>query len=269
MNVADDLAEETKFQWLARLGFAARGLLYIVIAWLVVANGRTEDLTGAMEYLGHGVGRGLLMFLVAGMTGYGLWRLSDAAFGMESGRHHPKAWRRRVAAASSGAIYSFLAFKGLRIIAGRPAHVGDVQQSAAMALGLPAGSVALYIAATVLLGAGLVQLWKTRDCSFLRHLDEAARRPLAKWIGRAGYAARGIIFLTIAWLLARAALHQRAAEAGGLEQALDALRGPIQFPIAAGLALFGAYSLIEARFRSIHPPPTEHIKRKVAETVGA
>ena len=87
----DDLAHESKFQWLARFGFVTRGLLYIVIAWLVIATGRTEDLTGVMEYLGDGVGRGLMIFLVAGMTGYGLWRISDAAFGMDSGRHHPKA----------------------------------------------------------------------------------------------------------------------------------------------------------------------------------
>jgi hypothetical protein len=120
----------------------------------------------------------------------------------------------------------------------------------------------------VLAGAGIVQLWKVWSCSFLHHLDEAARRPFAKWLGRIGYAARGVIFLTIAWLLTRAALDHSAAEAGGLEQALDALRGPLQFPVAAGLALFGCYSLVEARYRSIHKPPTEHVKRKVKQAVA-
>ena len=49
--MANDLAYESKFQWLARFGFVTRGLLYIVTAILVIAAGRTEDLTGAMEYL--------------------------------------------------------------------------------------------------------------------------------------------------------------------------------------------------------------------------
>jgi hypothetical protein len=267
--VADSLASESKFQWLARFGFVTRGLLYIVIAWLVIRTGRTEDLTGAMEYLGHGLGRGLMVFLVAGMSGYGLWRVSDAAFGMDSGRHHAKAWRRRIAAGSSGAIYLFLGYKALRIMVGQSGHVGDVQQHAATALHLPAGDLALGVAAVVLAAAAIVQLWKAGSCSFLHHLDEAAQRPLAKWLGRIGYAARGIIFLTVSSLLARAAFDHRAAEAGGLEQALDALRGPLQFPVAAGLALFGAYSLVEARYRSIHKPPTEHIKRKVEQTVKA
>src|SRR5215208_4515622 len=78
-SVALDLAYESKFQWLARFGFVARGLLYITIALLVIGTGRTEDLTGAMEYLERGVGRSLLVVVCAGMIGYGLWRVSDAA----------------------------------------------------------------------------------------------------------------------------------------------------------------------------------------------
>jgi len=153
------------------------------------------------------------------------------------------------------------------MLAGR-AGVGGVQQNAATALHLPAGDLALGVSAGVLVGAGLVQLYKAATCSFLRHLEGPAQRPLAKWLGRIGYAARGVIFLTVALLLARAALDHSAAEAGGLEQALDTLRGPLQFPVAAGLLLFGLYSLVEARYRSIHKPPTEHIKRKVEETVA-
>ena len=148
-------------------------------------------------------------------------------------------------------------------------EVGTVRQNAATALHLPAGDIALGIAALVLAGAGLVQFWKAASCSFLDDLSEAASEPVARWVGRIGYVARGVIFLTIGWLLAKAALVHRAAEAGGLEQALDALRGPLQFPIAAGLAFFGAYSLLEARYRSIHHPPTRQIKRKVAAAVEA
>ena len=262
------VASESRFVWFARFGFVTRGLLYILIAWLVIANGRTEDLTGVMEYIGSGFGRWIMIVLAAGMGGYGLWRVSDAVFGMDSGRDHPKAWRRRVAAAGSGAIYLYLAFKAVRIMLGAR-HLGDsASENAATALHLPAGGLALEIAAAVLAGAGLVQLWKAGSCSFLNHLDGAARHPVAKWLGRIGYAARGVIFLTIGWLLARAALDHSAAEAGGLEQALDALRGPLQFPVAAGLALFGVYSLIEARYRSIHKPPTHEVKRKVREKLA-
>lgn len=265
----DTLAGQTKFQWLARFGFVMRGLLYIVIAWLVIVNGRTEDLTGALEYLGHGVGKALLVFLALGMAGYGAWRLCDAAFGMDSGRHHKKALRKRAAAAGSGAIYLYLAWKACRFMLGEHGEAMTVRQNAATALHLPAGDVAVGMAALTLAIAGLVQFWKAASCSFLDDLTEAASEPVARWVGRIGYAARGIIFLTIGWLLAKAALSHRASDAGGLEQALDALRGPLQFPIAAGLAFFGAYSIIEARYRTIHHPPTRQIKRKVEAAVEA
>jgi Domain of Unknown Function (DUF1206) len=262
--VADRLTYESKFQWMARLGFFVRGLLYIVIALLVIGTGRTEDLTGALEYLDRGFGQGLMIFLVAGMTGYGLWRVSDAVFGMESGRG---AWARRTAAGASGAIYLFLAYKALRIMVAGRSDAGDAHEHAAVAMGLPAGVVLLGAAAAVLAGAGLVQLWKAVTCSFLRHLDDRARQPFAKWLGRTGYAARGAVFLTIGYLLARAALEHSAARAGGVEQALDALRGPLQFPVAIGLLLFGTYSMVEARYRSIHRPPAERIEQEVREKV--
>jgi hypothetical protein len=261
--------EESKFQWLARLGFIVRGLLYIIIAIMVIGTGRTEDLTGTIDYVGRGPGRSLLIILVAGLAGYGLWRLSDAAFGMDSGRHRPKAWRRRVAAAGSGAIYLFLSWKAFRIMLGSHESSSAPQQNAATALHLPGGPWMLGIAALVLGAAGLVQFYKAGSCSFLWHLDERARRPFAKWLGRFGYAARGVIFITVGVLLARAALDRSPAEAGGLEQALDALRGPLQYPVAIGLLLFGCYSLVEARYRSIHRPPVEQIKRNVQDQLSA
>jgi hypothetical protein len=258
-------ATEGKFQWLARLGFVVRGLLYIVIGLLVIGTGRTEDLTGTVEYLARGFGRWLLILMIAGLTGYGLWRMSDALFGMDSGRGHSKAYRRRIAAAGSGAIYLFLAWKALRISLGEHAGPSSAQQNAATALHLPAGTLMLGAAALVLAGAGLVQFYKAGSCSFLHHLGERGRRPFAKWLGRLGYAARGVIFITVSYLLARATFDHSAAEAGGLEQALDALRGPLEYPVAAGLMLFGCYSLVEARFRSIHEPPVEEMKQQVRE----
>src|SRR5574338_91053 len=105
---------------MARFGFFVRGVLYIVIALLVFGTGRTEDLTGAMEYLGRGAGHWLVALMIVGMLGYGLWRMSDAIFGMDSGTEGAKAWRHRAAAAASGTIYLFLAYKALRSPPVRP-----------------------------------------------------------------------------------------------------------------------------------------------------
>lgn len=266
----DDLAGESRFQLLTRLGFAGRGLLYIVIGLLVILSGRTEDLTGALEYLGHGLGKVLLAVLTAGMAVYGLWRLTDAVFGIESGRHHWKAWRKRVAAATSGIVYAFLAYKAVRILLSQRVGGNEAQQHASSAFDLPGGELIVLIAAGVLFGAGLVQLVKAASCSFLRRLDcDDHQKTWIRWLGRVGYSARGLIFLVAAWLLAQSALHRNAAEAGGLEQALDFFSPTIRGWVAAGLMLFGFLSLVEARFRRIHrPPPVDRVADGLKQAAG-
>ena len=79
--------------------------------------------------------------------------------------------------------------------------------------------------------------------------------------GVGGHAARGIIFLAAAWLVFNATRHQQAEEAGALGDALLSLPDGLRAAVAAGLCLFGIYSLIEARYRII---PDPHVKDRVA-----
>jgi hypothetical protein len=268
--MAEDVVHESNFQRVTRLGFAARGFLYILIATLVILTGQTEDLTGAIEYLGHGLGKGLLAVLAVGMAGYGLWRLSDAAFGMESGRNRWKAWAKRIGAATSGCIYCWLAFKAALVLIAKPPSGNETQHHAAQALHFSGGELALEAAAAILIGAGVVQLYKAARASFLHHLDgDAARRLWVQWVGRIGYAARGIIFLTIGYMLVRAGLDRSAAEAGNLDDAMDWLYGPVRQLVAAGLFVFGIFSIVEALYRPIHRPPTKAVKRKIKRKAAA
>jgi hypothetical protein len=254
-----------QFLLLARLGFVSRGLLYIVIAFLVIGAGRTEDIKGAMRFLGHGPGWAMLLVLAAGMVGYAAWRLSDAAFGTDSGRGNAKAWRKRAAAAGSGCIYLYLAWEAVRVAQGARGGGGIGASDI-----IEGSEWKLWLAALVLLIAGIVQLRKGGKCEFLEQLDEAAQQGWTKWIGRLGYGARGIIFLVTSLQLAAAAYeHHRSAGEMGLEQALDWLAHPFDWLVAIGLMLFGAYSLVEAWHRRIHAPPVEQIKRNVREQVAS
>lgn len=270
LEASPELAAEGKFQWFTRLGFAARGLLYILIALLAINTGRTEDLTGAIEYVGHGFGKILLIAISAGLATYGLWRLSDAAFGTEHPGTEWKALGMRAVYGGIGLIYLYLAYKAVRVVlAGRTAAMSTAEQADTV-LDLPGGDLALAAVALGLAMAGANQLWKTVHCKFMRRLREGAgEKPWIKWMGRLGYASRGIIFLVVAWTIFRAASHHQPNEAGNLESALDILRGPFLVPIAAGLMLFGLFSLVEARYRRIHrPPDARHIAEKVADKVG-
>lgn len=262
-----DLAQQSKFKLLTRVGFAARGTLYILIAYLLLRTGRTEDLNGALEYLGSGSGAFLLILMAAGMATYALWRLSDAALGIENGGDNAKAYRKRAVAGFIGGIYLYLAYKAVRIFGGEQSGSGTEQQTDKV-LDLPGGELMLYLAAAIMLVAGASQFHTAFKCGFMGRLDPKAHQPWVKWFGRLGYSARGVIFVAVAYLIARAAGTHSASKAGGMEQALDTLNGPLQYAVAAGLLLFGAFSLIEARYRRLHEPNVDEVKREVRDKVG-
>ena len=164
LEPSPELAAEGKFQWLTRLGFAARGLLYILIGVLAIQTGRTEDLTGALEYVGHGVGKVLLVAIALGLATYGLWRLSDAAFGTEHPGTHWQALGKRAVAGGIGLVYLYLAYKAVRVLlAGRAGTMGAEQQADTV-LDLPGGPMVLHLAALWVAIAGANQLWKTDHC---------------------------------------------------------------------------------------------------------
>jgi len=257
---------------LARLGFAARGLLYLVIAYLVLSTGRTEDTSGALDYLGSGAGKWLLILMTAGFVAYGLWRLSDAALNIE--RHEPgrKGLGERAGAAASGIVHLFLAWQAVRLIRGvaRSGGGSGAEQGAATALHLPGGQLLLIVGALVLLGVGLAQLVQTYTCKFCRNLDgRVAGKDWVKWTGRGGYAARGLVFLITGYFLMRAGLAEQATRAGGMEEALGWLTSPWDAIVALGLALFGLFSLIEARYRVIHDVPVEGLARRARAKLPA
>lgn len=257
---ARELNRESRFLSLCRVGFLGRGLLYILIAWLVLGTGRTEDLTGALAYLNEGSGRLLLLGIGVGMLAYGLWRLADAAFGMENPGDGGKARSKRAAAGLIGVIYLYLSYKAAALLLAGQQATSSPEQQADTVLDLPGGGVILGIAALILLVAGAYQIKTAFSCGFLRRLDSRATAPLVKWLGRTGYAARGVIFLMVGVMIGRAALDGRSDEAGGMEQALDFLSGPLLYAVALGLLLFGVFSIIEAVFRRIHEPPIEEIR---------
>lgn len=242
---------------LTRFGFAARGLLYLVIAYLLIRIGRAESPIGALDYLAEGGGEVLLLAMIAGFVAYGVWRMADALFNVEHHEASNKGFRERLGAAGSGIVHLLLAWQAVRLVQGSRSGGSGPEAGAEDALSLPGGELMLILAGAVLIGVGLFQIVKASKCSFLRHLEPGvANQPWAKWLGRAGYSARGVVFAISGYFLVRAGLQSQASEAGGIEEALAWLSEPWNLVVAAGLFGFGLYSLVEARFRVLHGVPT-------------
>lgn len=244
------------FESMTRVGFAARGIMYGLIGYLALRTGRTEDGAGTLDYLAGGSGRLLVAVMALGFFAYGLWRLVEAWLDSSGYGSEPKGLAIRAGGAISGVVHLSLGGAALMLaIRGAGSGGSSTRESAATALGLPGGELILLLVAAGLLIAGVQQVLKAWKLDFLRHLAlRAAESRRVRWLGRAGFAARGIVFLMMAWFFGQAALSGSSAEAGGIGEALSSLPATLRTAVAAGLLLFGLFSLVEARFRQIRDP---------------
>ena len=248
---------------LTRIGFATRGLLYIVIAVLIAQTGRAEDPSGAIEYLGRGGGQALLGVIAAGLTAYGIWRLADATLDIERHGADRKGALERVGAGVSGGIHLLLAWQSIQLMRGAALSGDGTREGAQTAMQLPGGWALVLVGAAVLVVLAAVQLAKAVKGSFLRYLEPSiAKQAWVQWSGRAGYAARGFVFLISGYLLAKAGLHEQASEAGGMARVLSWLTSPFDLIVAAGLLAFGLFSLVESRYRQLHDVPVDAAIRR-------
>lgn len=248
-----------RFETLTRIGFAARGLTYILIGWLALRAGQAA---GASEALGTladgGAGRLVLILAAIGLFAYGIWRLLEAALDIEGAGSDAKGVAVRTGHGISGAAHLFLGFTAIELALGSGSGSGDGESARAATswlLDLPAGGVLVRVIAAILVAAGVYQLVQAVQLRFLKQLDpQAARKAWVRWVGRLGYLARGAVFVLVGLMLWRAGSSESAAAAGGTGDALAGLTGTTQAVVAAGLLLFGVFSLVQAVYRRITDP---------------
>lgn len=256
----------------ARIGFAARGLVYILVGWLAfdvaLHGGETTDNQGALGTMASApLGHVLLAVCALGFAGYAVWRLTEAVADPEKRGRTLKGKFERLGYAVSGVAHIALAFAAGRLaLAQGPRERGSpgdesTQGWSAWLLDQPGGTVLLVLVGISLFMVAVAQALKAYKGKFPELDGDVPAPDYVRWIGRAGYAARALIFSIIGWFLISAALNQDANRAGGLGEALEQLRAQdegalILSVVALGLGLFGLFSLIEARYRRmrVHKP---------------
>ncbi len=247
-----------RFETLTRIGFAARGLTYILIGWLALRVGQAAGASDALGTLADsGGGRLLLILVAAGLFAYGAWRLLEAMLDLEGAGDDAKGVAERAGHGLSGAAHLFLGYTALELALGTPTGGGDGETARAATswlLTLPAGSVLVRAIAAALMLAGAYQIVEAVQLRFLKQLDPgAAAKDWVRWIGRLGYLARGAVFVLVGLSFWRAG-SEGAGAAGGTGEALGSLSGTSQAVVAAGLLLFGLFSLVQAAYRRITDP---------------
>jgi len=246
-----------KFRWLARLGFAARGVVYLLIGYLFLTGDPQRAGDGGPEsafaWLHDAPGGTVLLHLTAlGLLGYGLFRLASALLNIDNQRDDMKGAARRVGHGASGLFHLVLAWTALQFARSGATTGSDSHEAAGMLLSVSFGAILLGLIGLAFLIAAAEQAKSAWQASFLQEVSRDAPRFLAP-LGRAGYAARAVIFVLIGWSLIKSAWFESSSEVMTLGQSIASLSedGMIFRLIALGVLLFGAFSLLLARYRII------------------
>jgi hypothetical protein len=262
----EKVAHSRSFEWLARAGFVARGLIYGIIGILAIklalgVSGSTTNQQGALKTIARQpFGEVLLILVAIGLAGYSLWRLLHALLG--HGPENSDSGFERVAALGSGLVYAGLCVIAVEILLGSGSNggSGSTHKTTAGVLGWPAGIWLVGAAGIVLIGIGLYQGYRGLSKDFLKDSKTEQMSPRVRnwieWIGSFGHLARMVVFGLVGAFLIKAAVDYNPNNAVGLDGALakiaHASYGPFLLGIvAAGLIAFGAYSLSDARYRRL------------------
>jgi hypothetical protein len=251
--------------WLGRIGFAAQGTCFAVIAALALelafgAGGRLTDPRGAFIVLaGGGWTRFLLVLLAIGFGGYSLWRLAQALLDRGGMGSSPGGLGRRGIQLGQALLYALLTIGAVRVLVGA-GEQGSVKHAAAGMLGWPAGTelvgamgAALAVVAAVNVYWGLSE--RFTESIRMEELD-SRREPLVRYTGKIGFVALGVVLAVAAWFLVKAAIDFNAGKVVSLGGAMTHLARAdygrwLLAVTAAGLLAYGAFGLVQARYHRV------------------
>lgn len=253
----------------ARVGFAAKAVLYTVIGVLALKaamgdGGRTTGSKGALTtLLSQDFGPVILIVIAAGLFGYAAWRIAESLLDPERRGHGPKGLAIRSGFAARGLLHAALGVQAVRLAIGS-GGAGDqaTEEWTARALEAPFGPTLVIAAGLGVAGYGLYQLYRAVIAKLSKQLDlSKLSRETGSWlikVCRIGIGARGIVFAVIGGYLVRAGVVDNANQAASTGEALGAIGrqpfGPwLLAAVAIGLIAYAAYEVVQARYRVIRP----------------
>lgn len=255
-QTARRLSDHPWLERLARVGFAASGLVHLVIGWIAlrVALGDSSeeaDQGGALQLVREApLGAVLLWVVVAGFLALALFQLLDGLVGGGELKDRAKAL------AKTG-LYAALAVTSLVVALGGDSDGEETTTEATQTLlSAPAGQVLVGIVGLVVVVVGGWHVYKGVSTSFMDDLTTTGGGRLGRGVevaGIVGYAAKGVALLVVGLLFALAAWRRDPEEAAGLDGALRTLAQQpagtvLLLVVAVGLMLYGVYSFARARY---------------------
>jgi hypothetical protein len=252
---------------LARFGYLAHGLIYIMIGGLAAqfaigAGGTLTDPPGALEMIRDlPLGKQAVLLTAIGLAAYALWRLIQAATDPDRQGTGPKGLAVRVGRGISAVGYAVLAILALKLFAGTADGRNIGLKQAAQVLTEPVGSVLGTLTAVIVFGVALEDLRKACTARFGERMKSSnmtmLERRWSRSAGRCGFAARAIVLSFAGAFLLRASWYGNPGEVKGFAGVLASI---LALPygnwvlggVGLGLAAYGCFMIMAGRYRH-HP----------------
>lgn len=255
---------------LTRLGYAVKGVIYILIGVLAVqgALGKSTspaDQLGAIAAISKlPFGKFALVLVLVGLIAYSLWGLVRAFLDPYHKGKDSKGLLTRGAYLVSAVTYASFVFPTYELLrgAGRTSS-NQTAKFVASLMAMPAGRILVGIIGLAVLAGGIYQIYLGITANFDKQFKPYAMTPEQRRIaiqsGRLGTVARGVVFALAGFFLCLSALYARPNQEQGIKGALDFLaRQPYGLwllgTIAVGLIAFGIYSLMSAAWFRFKKP---------------
>ncbi|GAA3899371.1 DUF1206 domain-containing protein [Microbacterium invictum] len=259
---AREAQSSTPVRVLARGGFAANGVVHLVIGIIVLViafGGRGEsDQAGAFKAIAAApLGYVALWLLAVLLAALGVWHLIDGLLADRGRRDSDtKKWGARISSWGQALVFLTLAVIAAAVALGaRPDADDSATEASRGVLTLPFGALLLGAVGVGIGVAGIVFGVMGVRRSFRNRVTIPAGGlgTVVTTLGVVGFVAKGVALLIVGVLLIVAAVRVDPEAAGGLDAAIQALLDVTGGPflvglVGAGLIAYAVFCFFRARY---------------------
>ncbi len=249
----------------ARLGLAARAIVYLLIALLLVRaifinGGDGEEASPSQAFVAIETetwGKFALAVIGVGLLFYVGWRLVQGVMDLDAKGDGAMGRFARLGMLASAVSYGLIAFAAFAVVLDQDdaSGGGSTQATVSWLAAQPFGRWLVGIGGLMLGGVGGAQIWRGLTGRWKNRMELDQHTRMLEWVSSYAIVGRGLLFLIAAVSIVWSGFSLSPEEALGLAETLGWLRKqPFGFwlYLASGLVIggYGLYSALQAwRYR--------------------